>query len=69
MTVIAAKDKISKSALSSRIRQNVHPGLILLSVTGNISYLGDRKRNFEVTDQYSRRLPHNKQQRVVTSDR
>jgi hypothetical protein len=47
-------------ALSSRIRQNVHPALILLSVTGNISYLGNRKKNFEVTAQYSHRLPQNK---------
>jgi len=49
MTVIAEKDKISKTALYSRICQNVHPTLILLSLAGNISYLGNRKKNFEVT--------------------
>jgi hypothetical protein len=69
MTVIAEKGKISKSALSSRICQNVQPALILLSVAGNISYLGNRKKNFEVTAQYSRRLSQNKlQQLVVTFD-
>jgi hypothetical protein len=70
MTVIAEKYKMSKSALSSRICQNVHPTLILLLVAGNISYLGNRKKNFEVTAQYSRRLPQNKlQQLVVNFDR
>jgi len=70
MTVVAEKDKISKFALASRICQNVQPALILLSVVGNISYLGNRKKNFEVTAQYSHRVPQNKlQQLVVTFDR
>jgi hypothetical protein len=70
MTVTAEKDKISKSALPGRISQNVHPALILLSVAGNISYLENKKKNFEVTVQYSHRLPQNKlQELVVTFDR
>jgi hypothetical protein len=70
MTVIAEKDKISKSVLSSRICQNVYPALTLLSVAGNISYLGNRKKNFEVRAQYSHRLPQSKgQQLVVIFDR
>jgi hypothetical protein len=65
MTVIAEKDKISKSVLSSRICENVHPALTLLSVAGNISYLGKRKKNFEVTAQYSHHLPQSKEQQLV----
>jgi hypothetical protein len=65
MTVIAEKDNISKSVLSSRICQNVYPALIFLSVAGNISYLGNRKKNFEVTAQYSHRLPQSKRQELV----